>query len=371
MAEKAYAAVLTKERHFDYRDVDIPEIGPDEGLLRMEAAGLCGTDFDQFDGHFAGTVYGTLPMTPGHEILGWIDRLGANAAKRWGVKEGDRVIVETSIPCGDCVPCQDDRPIFCDENMGYGIRLGFDRVPHLWGGYASHLYLHPKSRLHKVPADIPTDAMSLFNPLSNAVRWAAVKPNLKAGQTIVIEGPGQRGLLSVVVARELGAEKIIVTGTDADENRLKLARQFGATATINVEKEDPVERVLEITDGRKVDVVLDVSAGATDPVLQGIEMIRKGGTFIVAGVKTHNALNNFYTDKLLFNEIAMLGVLSSDWSDTAKAVELLKAHWQELKVLCTHAYPIGEAEKAVRVLGREIEDGGDPVHIYLDTTIAP
>jgi threonine dehydrogenase-like Zn-dependent dehydrogenase len=100
-------------------------------------------------------------------------------------------------------------------------------------------------------------------------------------------------------------------------------------------------------------------------------MIRKGGTFIVAGVKTHNALNNFYTDKLLFNEIAMLGVLSSDWSDTAKAVELLKAHWQELKVLCTHAYPIGEAEKAVRVLGREIEDGGDPVHIYLDTTIAP
>jgi len=269
------------------------------------------------------------------------------------------------------MPCQDDRPIFCDENMGYGIRLGFDRIPHLWGGYASHLYLHPKSRLHKVPNDIPTDAMSLFNPLSNAVRWVAAKPNLKAGQSIVIEGPGQRGLLSVIVARELGAENIIVTGTSTDENRLKVARQFGATATINVEKEDPVERVIELTDGRKVDVVLDVSAGSTEPILQGIEMIRKGGTFVVAGVKTHNALNDFYTDKLIFNEISMLGVLSSDWTDTAKAVEILKEHWQELKVLCTHSYPIGEAEKAVRVLGREIDDGGDPVHIYLDTTIAP
>jgi len=152
---------------------------------------------------------------------------------------------------------------------------------------------------------------------------------------------------------------------------LALARQLGASATINVQEEDPVERVLELTGGRKADVVLDVSAGATEPILQGIEMVKKGGSIVVAGVKSHNAVNNFYTDKLLFNEISMLGVLSSDWTDTDKAIELLKNHWEELKVLCTHSYPIGEAEKAVKVLGREIEDGGDPVHIYLDTTITP
>jgi alcohol dehydrogenase len=371
MTETAYAAVLTGKRRFATREVDIPDIGPDEGLLRMEAAGLCGTDYEQYDGHFEGTVYGQLPMTPGHEILGRIDRLGANARKKWGVKEGDRVIVETSIPCDECPACRGGRAIFCDQNMGYGIRMGFDTPPHLWGGYASHLYLHPNARLHKAPEDIPTAAMSLFNPLSNAVRWAWARPDLQKGQTIVIEGPGQRGLLSIVVAQRVGAEKIIVTGTRNDAYRLSLARALGADATIDVDAEDPVERVRELTDGRKADIVLDVSAGATDPILQGIEMLRKGGTLVVAGVKTHNALNNFHTDKLVFNEIAMLGVLSSDWVDTDKAVDILRERWRDLSELCTHSYPVGEAEKAVRLLGREIEDGPEAVHIHLDTMTPP
>ena len=371
MAEQAYAAVLTRKRHFEIREVVLPEIGPDDGLLRMEAAGLCGTDYEQYDGRFEGTVHGVMPVTPGHEIFGWIDRVGANAAKRWGVREGDRVIVETSIPCGDCLACQDGRPIFCDANMGYGIRMGFDNPPHLWGGYASHLYLHPKARLHKAPDDIPTDAMSLFNPLSNAVRWAWARPNLREGQTIVIEGPGQRGLLSVLVAREVGAGQIIVTGTKADAHRLSIARELGADATIDVDAEDPVERVLELTGGRKADIVLDVSMGATEPIMQAVDMVKKGGTVVIAGVKTHNALNNFYTDKLLFNEISMLGVLSSDWEDTDKAIGILQDKWKGLTKLCTHAYPLGKAETAVRLLGREIKDGPEPIHIYLDTTTPP
>ena len=127
----------------------------------------------------------------------------------------------------------------------------------------------------------------------------------------------------------------------------------------------------ELTGGRGADVVLDVSSGATDPILQGIDMVRKGGTFVVAGLKTHNALNGFHTDKLIFNEIAMLGVLSSEWEDTAKAIEILTRRWREFQVLCTHAYPVGEAETAVRLLGREIEDGPEPVHIHLDTTVTP
>lgn len=371
MTKMAYAAVLTEKRHFETREVPLPDIGPDDGLLRMEAAGLCGTDYEQYDGHFIGTPHGVLPITPGHEIFGWIDRVGANAAKRWGVSEGDRVVVESSIPCGECLACHDGRPIFCDKNMGYGIRMGFDNPPHLWGGYASHLYLHPKARLHRAPDDIPTDAMSLFNPLSNAVRWAWARPNLREGQTIVIEGPGQRGLLSVLVAKEVGAGQVIVTGTKRDKYRLELALELGADATINVDAEDPVERVHQLTNGRKADIVLDVSMGATEPIMQAVEMTKKGGTVVVAGVKTHNALQNFYTDKLLFNEISMLGVLSSDWEDTAKAIEILQDKWQGLTKLCTHSYTLDDAEKAVQLLGREIEDGPEPIHIHLETTIAP
>lgn len=373
MTDTAYAAVLTAKRQFELREVPIPDIGPDEGLLRMECAGLCGTDYEQYDGHFIGTIHGQLPMTLGHEIMGRVEKLGSAAQKRWGVKEGDRVIVETSIPCGECLACKDGRPIFCSENMGYGIRIGFDLEPHLWGGYASHLYLHPKARLHKAPENIPTGPMSLFNPLSNAVRWAKEKPNLREGQTIVIEGPGQRGLLAVAVAKRAGAGQIIVTGTDKDAYRLSLAKQLGADATIDVMAEDPVERVHALTNGQKADVVLDVSMGATDPIIQGIDMLKKGGTFVCAGVKTHNAVANFFTDKLLFNEISMLGVLSSDWEDTREAVEILEDEWEELSVLSTHSYTLSEAETAVRILGREIEpeDGQESIHIHLDTMAAP
>ncbi len=366
MAEMAQAAVLTARRTFDYREVALPDIGPEEGLLRVEAAGLCGTDHEQYDGLLVGGPLGTLPITPGHEILGFIDKVGAAAAKRWGVREGDRVIMETSIPCGECLACHDGRPIFCTRGWGYGLRRGFDEPPHLWGGYATHLYLHPQARLHKAPSNIPTGAMSLFNPLANAVRWAGKRPNLQEGQTIVIEGPGQRGLASVIVARETGCERIIVTGTSKDAERLALARKLGAHDTIVVDREDPVSRVDEITGGRKADVVIDVSAGSTEPLLQAVDMVKKGGTVVVAGLKTNNALNNFLSDKLIFGEISMLGVLSSDWEDTERAIELLEKYWKDLEPLTTHGYAISEAEKAVQVLGREIEDGPEPIHIYLD-----
>jgi threonine dehydrogenase-like Zn-dependent dehydrogenase len=371
VTHSAYASVLTAKRTFELREVPIPEVGPDDGILRMECAGLCGTDYEQYDGHFIGTIHGQLPMTLGHELMGFVEKLGPQAAKRWGVKEGDRVIVETSIPCGECLACRDGRPIFCSENMGYGIRIGFDREPHLWGGYASHLYLHPNARMHKVPEQIPTGPMSLFNPLSNAVRWAWKKPNLKPGQTIVVEGPGQRGLLAVAVAKKMGAGKIICTGTDKDKYRLELAKTLGADATIDVTKEDPVSRVIEETGGEKADIVLDVSMGATDPILQGIEMLKKGGTFVNAGVKTHNAVTNFFTDKLLFNEISFLGVLSSDWEDTAEAVDILTDEWKELAPLSTHSFPLSQAETAVKMLGREVDDGTESIHIHLDTMAEP
>ena len=162
-----------------------------------------------------------------------------------------------------------------------------------------------------------------------------------------------------------------MTGTAADTYRLEIAKELGADATINVQEEDPVERVHELTVGKKADIVLDVSMGSVEPLIQGVEMLKKGGTLVVAGVKTHNALNNFYSDKLLFNEISMLGVLSSDWEDTARAIEILTDKWQDLGKLCTHNYSLGDAEKAVLLLGREIQDGAEPIHIHLDTTIAP
>ena len=369
MAETAHAAVLTKPRTFEYRDFDIPDIKPDEGLLRVEAAGLCGTDYEQFTGHLEGTRWDIRPVIPGHEILGHIDRVGREAARDWGVKEGDRVTVESSIPCGHCFQCQIGRTVLCKSNMGYGLRTTSDTPPHLWGGYATHMYLHPRARLHRVPSDVPTNVMSLFNPMSNAVRWAIERPKTGVGDTIVIEGPGQRGLLSVFAARLAGAGNIIVTGKREDRGRLEIAKRLGAHATIVVDDEDPVERVLELTGGQKADVVLDVAAVSTEPIVDAVDMVRAGGTIVLAGLKNQAPVSNLVTDKLIINEISMVGVLSSSWTSIETAIGIIGHNWRELEQLCTHTYSVGEAEKAIRVLGREIIDGDEAVHVDIETTV--
>src|ERR1700716_3041548 len=143
MDKSAHAAVLTEPRNFEFRDFPIPEIAEHDGLLRVEAAGLCGTDYEQFGGHLKDTPWDIRPIIPGHEIQGWIEKIGCEASRRWRIKEGDRVVVEASIPCGKCYQCQNGRAVLCSSGMGYGLRISSSRPPHLWGGYATHMYLHP------------------------------------------------------------------------------------------------------------------------------------------------------------------------------------------------------------------------------------
>ncbi len=366
MAEKANAAVLTGPRNFEFREFDVPDIAPDEGVLRVEAAGLCGTDYEQYTGHLAGTPWDVIPIIPGHEIMGWLDRVGPEAAKRWGVREGDRVVVEAIIPCGHCFQCAIGKSTLCETNLGYGLYVSTEKTPSLWGGYASHMYLHPKALVHRVPDDIPRDVLSLFNPLANGVRWAYEAPNTQLGETVVIEGPGQRGLLSVVAAREAGAGTVIVTGTSHDAHRLALARQLGADFTIDVDRENPVERVIEITGGRRADVVVEVSAGATQPIVDAVDMVRRGGRIVLAGLKSFQPVDNLITDKIVINEIQLIGLLSAGWVSIERSLDILRRRGSELGPLCSHMFPLEDTDTAVRALGREVDDGNEVVHIALD-----
>ena len=366
MVEKANAAVLTGPRTFEFRDFDLPEIRPDDGVLRVDAAGLCGTDYEQYTGHLVGTPWDVTPIIPGHEIMGWIDRVGANAAKRWKVKEGDRVVVESIIACGHCFQCAIGKTTLCEANLGYGLYQSADTAPGLWGGYASHMYLHPHSLVHRVSDAIPRDILSLFNPLANGVRWAYEAPNTQIGETVVIEGPGQRGLLCAVAAREAGAGTIIVTGTSQDTHRLALAKQLGADVTIDVQKQNPVEVVRELTGGRGADVVVEVSAGATQPIIDAVDMVRRGGRIVLAGLKSFKPVGNLITDKIVINEIQLIGVLSASWVSIERSLDILRRRGEELKPLCTHMFPLDQTDKAVRALGREIDEGGEAIHIGLD-----
>ncbi len=364
MVDKAVAAVLTGLRSFAMREFDIPDIKPGEGLLRVEASGLCASDYNQYVGGFQGSPYAQFPMIPGHEVLGHVERLGAEAARIWNVKEGDRVVVEAVVPCGHCFQCMIGSYTMCSANVGYGLYRPTTDAPSLWGGYATHMYLHPNSLLHKVPDDIPADVMSLFNPLSNAVRWAYERPQTRMGESIVIEGPGQRGLMAVVVAREVGARPIIVTGTSQDKARLKVARALGAHHTIVVDEEDPVARVREITGGQGCDLVLDVSS-ATPPIVQGIAMLRRGGRMVLAGTKHKEKVKELDTDNVVRNEIQLIGVLSSNWTSTERAIDIIRRYPGELAQVCTHGFTLDRAEQAVLLLGRETSDTREAIHIAI------
>jgi len=369
MSRTAIAAVLTKPETFDIREMPIPDIGPDDGILRIEAGGLCGTDVEQFHGHLGGTGRDIMPIIPGHELMGHVEAVGADAARRWGVKEGDRVALEAGVPCGQCRNCLKGASKRCKRKLGYGLYRGVDYQHGLWGGYASHAYLHPQAVMHKLPDDVPTGVMSLFNPLAGATRWVYQTPKTGLGDSIVIEGPGQRGLLATLVAREAGAGTIIVTGTARDAHRLELARRLGATHTIDVDAEDPVARVADITGGEGVDIVLDISAGSTEPIVQAVDMVRPGGQIVLAGLKSNKPVTGLVTDKIVWNEIRLQGVLSSDWSSMEIAIDIIDRLRDELDCLCTHTYPIEHAAQAVRVLAREIEDGPEAVHVHLQAKL--
>jgi threonine dehydrogenase-like Zn-dependent dehydrogenase len=361
---KAVAAVLESPKNFQFREFPIPEVGADDAVLRVEACGLCGTDYEQWLGHLNDWGAG-MPIIPGHEVMGFVDRIGPQASKLWNVKEGDRVAIEPVIPCGHCEDCVKGAYTRCQSDLGYGLYQNIHVAPSLWGGYATHIYLHPRTMVHKLPTHVPTDLMTLFNPLSNAVRWIYEVGGVGLGSTVVIEGPGQRGLLAVAAAKKAGAANIIITGTGRDAARLELAKTLGASVTINVEDEDPVERVRKLTHGKMADIVLDVSAGAVAPVIQAIDMVKRGGRVVLAGLKGRNKLNDFPVDKVVFREIQLVGVLSAGWQSTEMAIRMIEQDGASLHPLCSHSFPLERATDAVRTLGRERLEGGDAVHVTL------
>ncbi|WP_342659757.1 putative alcohol dehydrogenase adh [Rhodococcus ruber] len=363
----AIAAVLDRARTVQFQEFPVPQVDDDDAVLEVEACGLCGTDYEQY---VAGLSFGEgMPIVPGHEIIGRIDSIGTTAAERWGVEVGDRVTVEPIIPCGVCEGCVEGAFTRCHSGLGYGMYQGTGTYPSLWGGYATHVYLHPRALIHKLPEDIPTDVTTLVNPLSNAIRWVYEVGGASLGSNVVIAGPGQRGLLAVAAAKKAGAKTIIVTGTAADVFRLELARRLGATMTINVDEDDPVARVAEATGDAMADVVLDVSAGATAPILQGIHMLRRGGRLVLAGLESGRKLNDVPIDEVVLREIELKGVVSGSYQSTELAINMIRESAEDLAPLCTHTFALRDVADAICTLGREITDSKDAVHITLTSEV--
>jgi threonine dehydrogenase-like Zn-dependent dehydrogenase len=356
---KTLAMVQTAPRVLEPRELPLPEIDDDTGLLRIEACGICGSDYEQYEG----VLRTPLPVIPGHEPLGVIEQIGDAAARRWGVDVGDRVAVETMLSCRFCPPCLRGDYHLCRARKIYSY-IPLAEAPGLWGAYSEYMVLHPSSIVHRVDASLSPSIAVMFNPLGAGFRWAVEIPQTGPGDTVVILGPGQRGLASVIACREAGADRIIVTGLEADRRKLELAAEFGADATIDVQNEDAKQRVRELTDGVGADVVVDVSSYSTSPVSDALDFVAPGGTVVLAGVKGFKPIPDFVSDKVVLKEISIRGAIGVTSTGYASAIRLIEARRHPLEKMHTHDFALRQAELAIRTLAREIP-GEESIHSCL------
>jgi threonine dehydrogenase-like Zn-dependent dehydrogenase len=269
------AATTVGRLKTEIREYALPEIAPDAGLLKVEAAGVCGSDWHAYNADRPARIMG-------HENVGRIYKLGPISARRWGLQEGDRLALEEYLPCGHCSLCRSGEYRLCEQTEARrpgALRYGttpISQPPGLWGGYSQFQYLHPDSVFHRVPDDIPAELAALCLPLGNGIQWTCFEGGIGPGKTILIQGPGQQGLACVVAARAAGADIIFISGLNRDEPRLEVAKALGADHTINVEREDLEASVREISQGRGVDLSVD-TVGGSDTLLKAVRLTRKGG----------------------------------------------------------------------------------------------
>ncbi len=198
------------------------------------------------------------------------------------------------MPCGRCHYCvhYPESANKCLTPVYYGRYLGFDKAPHLWGGWAEHVYVDldmlPGTKIYKLPDDMPLRLGALAEPLTSCIRAfnrATRAGGFRWGDTVVIQGSGPIGILAVAAAQEMGAGRVICVGAP-ETPRLELARKFGAEATVDIEAvttpEQRIARVREIVGGFGADLVMDCS-GHPSAGPEGIEFLRDGGTYVEMG----------------------------------------------------------------------------------------
>ena len=366
---KSRVMVQVADRQIEVDEHEVPAVGSDEALLRVEACGLCGSDVEQFRGSMAAAGIMRYPVIPGHEPIGRIAEIGSEAARTWGVMKGDRVALEPHLSCGRCQLCLGGNYHNCRSLMPPGAPPCYGYTPRdvghgLWGGYSEFIHLHQRTIMHKVPETMPLSLATLYQPLAAGIRWAVQLPETALGDTVLILGSGQRGLGAVVAAREAGASKIIVSGTSRSPYKLRLAEALGADHTIEADKEDLPNEVMEITAGRGVDVVLDVVPIEGQPVVDAVSVARIGATIVLGGIKGRQKVT-MDVDSVLYKELTIKGAYSQARDSYIEAFRMLAENKYQLERLHTDEFLLEDAEEAILTLGREKNIDRKPVCISL------
>ena len=366
MSDSIRAAVATKVRETEIRRFAWPEIPPEGGLLKTELTGVCGSDWP----YYLSYPKSKGPLILGHETVGHVAMLGALAAQRFKVKEGDRVALEEYLPCGQCRYCLSGEFRLCPEtdtlNRTGSLRYGstpIARAPGLWGGFAEYQYLHQGTVFHRVPNHVTPELATLALPMGNGVEWAYLQGGVRLGETVLIQGPGQQGLACLVAAKEAGAGKIIVSGLARDAKRLDLARRLGADHTLDIEAENLHRAVVDLTGGELADLVLDCASGGTETVTSALDLARNGGRVILGGRK-FKRIPEFDSDQLITRFLTVKGMRGHSWQAVELGLGIIASGRYPLHLLCSHRFALAETDAALRTVGGEGRP--DAIHCAVD-----
>lgn len=339
MSDTCRAVVFNGDGTYTISDFVKPT-PPDGGaVLKVEAVGMCSSDVAQLNGHKH--VPGEAsPVVAGHEMVGRVEQLADDADL--GVSVGDRVVLDLLVPGPP------------DRMIVYGYTMGLDEGSGLWGGYGEYMGILAGTRLMKITESLPATHLTIFEPLSNAVNWVELA-SITNGHTVVIQGPGHVGLMCVAAAKIAGASTIIVTGTSADTLRLEAAREAGAHHTLNVDDEHVITRVNDLTGGGGADVVMDITAISTQAVQQAFEMVKTGGTVLLAGLK-NMAPTEIETDKIVMKGLTVKGGAGATPDSMNTAVKYLNNGLVDTEALLGEVLTLDEFDEAMALLKRTHPD---------------
>jgi threonine dehydrogenase-like Zn-dependent dehydrogenase len=325
-------------------------VPPKGALIQIGACGVCGTDQHILKGHWPKPL--PWPFTVGHELAGVIVEIGNELTSDFMGKPigvGSKLMLPPLMPCGFCDWCKHypEQANKCLTPVYYGRYLGFERPPHLWGGWAEYVYVDlgelPGTKIYKLPDDMSLLLGSLSEPLTSCIRAfnrATKAGGFKWNDTVVIQGTGPIGILAVAAAQEMGASRVIAVGAP-EHPRLKLAREFGAETTVDIEQyrtpEARIEAVRDIVGGYGADLVMDCS-GHPSAGPEGIEFLRDGGTYVEMGQFTDAGSIETSWHRICAKDLNVLGSWAFTANDLPLGVDMLyrardKYPWRRMQTL--------------------------------------
>lgn len=343
------AVVCHGPADYTLEEVPVPRRGLGEALVKVDAVGICASDLKcyhgatKFWGDSSRPAWAETEVIPGHEFAGTVVDLDAQAAERWNIAVGDRVVSEQIVPCWTCRYCRRGQYWMCAPHDIYGFKR---RTP---GAMAGYMIFPAEALVHKVPAALPPHHAAFAEPLACSLH-AVERARISFGDTVVVAGCGPIGLGMVAGARAKGPEQVIAL--DLAPEKLELARQCGADLVIDIANDDPVARVLEATGGYGADVYLE-GTGHPSAVRQGLNLLRKLGTYVEYGVFGSDVT----VDWSIISDDKELDVLGAHLGPYCwpAAIAMIESGALPMDKICTHQLPLAEFQKGLDLVASGTE----------------